>query len=57
MLVSSAAARIGLASHEAIAAAKGGISGLTLAASAGYKSSGMRINAVAPGLVHGSWAF
>ena len=51
VLVSSAAAQIGLANHEAIAAAKGGVAGLTLAAAASYASNGIRVNAVAPGLV------
>lgn len=51
VLVSSAAARIGLPNHEAIAAAKGGIEGLVRAAAATYASAGIRINAVAPGLV------
>ena len=51
VLVSSAAAQIGLANHEAIAAAKGGIAGLTLSAAASYAPSGVRVNAVAPGLV------
>ena len=51
VLVSSAAAQIGLANHEAIAAAKGGITGLTLAAAASYAARGIRVNAVAPGLV------
>jgi NAD(P)-dependent dehydrogenase (short-subunit alcohol dehydrogenase family) len=51
VLVSSAAARVGLPNHEAIAAAKGGIIGLTLSAAATYASRGLRINAVAPGLV------
>ena len=37
VLVSSAAARVGLANHEAIAAAKAGIIGLTLAAAASRK--------------------
>ena len=36
VLVSSAAARIGLANHEAIAAAKAGVIGLTLSAAASY---------------------
>ena len=51
VLFSSAAARTGLANHEAIAAAKAGVEGLTLAASATYASRGLRFNAIAPGLV------
>ncbi|HAD58504.1 MAG TPA: oxidoreductase [Planctomycetaceae bacterium] len=51
VLCSSAAARIGLANHEAIAAAKAGIIGLTLSAAATYSNRGIRFNAVAPGLV------
>jgi len=51
VLVSSAAARVGLANHEAIAAAKAGIIGLVLSAAATYAKSGIRFNAVAPGLV------
>lgn len=51
VLVSSAAARIGLANHEAIAAAKAGVIGLTRSAAATYASRGLRFNAVAPGLV------
>jgi NAD(P)-dependent dehydrogenase (short-subunit alcohol dehydrogenase family) len=51
VLVSSAAAQIGLANHEAIAAAKGGIIGLAKAAAASYSRQGIRVNAVAPGLV------
>jgi len=49
--VSSAAARAGLANHEAIAAAKGGIQGLALSAAATYAQRKIRVNAVAPGLV------
>jgi 3-oxoacyl-[acyl-carrier protein] reductase len=51
VLVSSAAALTGLPNHEAIAAAKAGIVGLTRSAAATYASSGLRFNAVAPGLV------
>ena len=50
VLVSSAVARIGLANHEAIAAAKAGIEGLALAAAASYAPKGIRVNCVAPGL-------
>ena len=51
VLLSSVAARVGLANHEAIAAAKAGILGLTLAAAATYAPRGLRFNCVAPGLV------
>ena len=51
VLVSSAAARVGLANHEAIAAAKAGIIGLVLSAAATYAKAKIRFNAVAPGLV------
>lgn len=51
VLVSSAAARVGLANHEAIAAAKAGIIGLVLSAAASYAARGIRVNCVAPGLV------
>jgi 3-oxoacyl-[acyl-carrier protein] reductase len=51
VLVSSAAARIGLANHEAIAAAKAGLIGLVRSAAATYARQRIRFNAVAPGLV------
>ncbi len=50
VLVSSAAARIGLVNHEAIAAAKAGVQGLALSAAATYAKRGLRFNCVAPGL-------
>lgn len=51
VLCSSAAASVGLANHEAIAAAKAGIEGLVRAAAASHAGRGLRCNAVAPGLV------
>ena len=51
VLISSAAARTGLPNHEAIAAAKAGVIGLTLATAASYAARQIRVNCVAPGLV------
>ncbi len=51
VLASTVATRIGLINHEAIAAAKGAINGMVLAAAATYASKSIRVNAVAPGLV------
>lgn len=49
-LCSSAAARLGLPNHEAIAAAKAAVEGLVRSAAATYAPR-LRVNAVAPGLV------
>lgn len=49
--LSSAAARVGLPNHEAVAAAKAGVEGLVRAAAASWAGRGVRFNAVAPGLV------
>jgi len=50
VLASSVVARIGVANHEAIAAAKGGIEALVRSAAATYATQGLRINAIAPGM-------
>jgi len=49
---SSAVAKHGLANHEAIAAAKGGVAGLALSAAATYAPKNIRVNCVAPGLTN-----
>lgn len=51
VFVSSAAAMTGMANHEAIAAAKGGIISLARSAAATYAAANIRVNTVAPGLV------
>ena len=51
LFFSSAAAKIGLANHEAIAAAKSGLEGLVKSAAATYAKNNIRINAVGLGLV------
>jgi NAD(P)-dependent dehydrogenase (short-subunit alcohol dehydrogenase family) len=50
VFASSVVARVGVANHEAIAAAKGGVEALVRSAAATYAAQGVRINAVAPGM-------
>ncbi len=50
VLLGTAASQIGLPNHEAIAAAKAGITGLALSAAASYAARNIRVNVVAPGL-------
>ena len=50
VLISSAAALVGLANHEAIAAAKAGIIGLAQSAASTYAHLNLRFNVVAPGM-------
>ncbi len=50
VFASSVVARIGVANHEAIAAAKGGVEALVRSAAATYAAQGVRVNAVAPGM-------
>ncbi len=50
VFASSVVAQIGVANHEAIAAAKGGVEALVRSAAATYAAQGVRVNAVAPGL-------
>lgn len=51
VLFSSVAARIGLANHAAIAIAKAGIEALVRSLAADVSAQGIRINAIAPGLL------
>lgn len=51
VLLSSVAAKFGLANHEAIAASKAAVEGLTISSAATYAAYKIRFNAVAPGLV------
>lgn len=50
LFFSTAAAQTGIANHEAIAAAKGGVEAMVRSAAASYSSRGMRVNAIAPSL-------
>ncbi len=51
LLFASSASEVGLPNHEAIAAAKGAVSGLLRSAAATYAGRKLRVNALAPGLV------
>ncbi len=51
VLVSSVAAQMGIANHEVIAMVKGAIEGLVRSVAATYSGKGIRINAIAPGLM------
>lgn len=51
VVFSSVVARIGVAHHAAVAAAKGGIEALVRALAADGAAHGLRINAIAPGLM------
>ncbi|MGF1452362.1 MAG: SDR family NAD(P)-dependent oxidoreductase, partial [Opitutales bacterium] len=51
VFVSTGAAFGGLPAHEPIAAAKAGVEGLVRSAAASYASRGLRVNAVAPGMM------
>lgn len=50
VLISSAAALVGIANHEAIAAAKAGIIGLAQSAASTYANLNLRFNVIAPGM-------
>lgn len=51
LFFSSVAAGIGVANHAAIAMAKGGIEGLVRSLAADFSGAGLRVNAIAPGLM------
>lgn len=51
VLFSSVAASVGVANHAAIAVAKGGIEALARSLAADFSSLGLRVNAIAPGLM------
>jgi len=51
LLFSSVAAGIGVANHAAIAMAKGGVEGLVRSLAADFSGAGLRVNAIAPGLM------
>ena len=52
LFFSTSAARAGIANHEAIAAAKGGIEAMVRSAAATYAPRNVRVNAIAPSLTN-----
>lgn len=52
VLISSAAALVGIPNHEAIAAAKAGIIGLAQSAASTYANLNLRFNVLAPGMTN-----
>ena len=52
VLMSTAAASIGLSNHELISSAKAGIEGLSKSAAKTYARKNIRVNTVSPGLVN-----
>jgi NAD(P)-dependent dehydrogenase (short-subunit alcohol dehydrogenase family) len=54
VFIASAAAMVGLANHDAIAAAKAALIGLSLSCAATYAGQNLRFNVVAPGLTETS---
>lgn len=53
VLFSSVVAGTGVANHAAIAAAKGGVEALVRSVAADHSARGVRVNAIAPGLLRG----
>lgn len=51
VLFSSVVARVGVANHAAIAAAKGGVEALARSLAAEFSACGLRVNCIAPGLM------
>ena len=56
VFISTAAASLGLPNHEAIAAAKAGVEGLSRSYAASYAQQNIRSNVVAPGLIESKLA-